>query len=86
MPTTEETQALVPVLPCQVRSSTVSASSSTHEEFCVPLKVTGSNGKEGDSSSSSSIYSQPIRLSAIESSSRYQTRKPSKLQQISVAN
>ena len=28
-------------------------------------------------SSSSSIYSQPIRLSAIESSSRYQTRKPS---------
>ena len=26
---------------------------------------------------SSSIYSQPIRLSAIESSSRYQTRKPS---------
>ena len=29
------------------------------------------------SSSSSSIYSQPIRLSAIKSSSRYQTRKPS---------
>ena len=62
MPTTEETQALVPVLPCQARSPTGSAS--THEEFCVPLKVTGSNGKEGDSSSSSSIYSQPIRLSA----------------------
>ena len=49
MPTTEETQALVPVLPCKVRSPTGSAS--THEEFCVPLKVetlvTGSNGKKG---------------------------------------
>ena len=74
MPTTEETQALVPVLPCQVRSSTVSASSSTHEEFCVPLKVTGSNGKEGDSSSSSSIYSQPIRLSAEKAARAADTR------------